>query len=68
MKYWNMVPEALKHSLRVAVFIILSAGLTALLDNIGKLDLSPTAAVVLTGLINITIAAIKKEDDIRKLK
>mgnify|MGYP007044101014 CR=1 FL=1 len=68
MKYWNMIPEAVKHSIRVLLFIAISGALTALVDNVGKLNLSPEAAVVLTGLINIAIAGFKKEVDIRAEK
>lgn len=65
MKYWNMIPESVKHSLRVALFIAISGALTAIVDNVGKLELKPEYAVILTGAINIIIAGLKKERDIR---
>lgn len=63
-----MIPESIKHSLRVALFIAISGALTAIVDNIGNLELKPEYAVILTGTINIIIAGLKKEKDIRAEK
>jgi len=65
MKYWNMVPEAIQHSLKVLLFVAISGALTGIVDEVGKFNLSPEAAVILTGVINIIIAGLKKERDIR---
>ena len=57
--------QALIHIGKVALFIIIAGGLTGLVDNVGKLNLSPEMAMVLTGVINLFLAGFKKYKDVK---
>jgi len=59
---------ALGHISKVAIFLFVSGGLTFLLENIGKLDLSPALVLIVSGAINLAIAYFKKYWDLEKGK
>lgn len=59
---------ALAHTLKVAIFIVLAGGLAFLVENLGKLNLTPEQTVFLAGAINLVIAWIKKYYDLEKGK
>jgi hypothetical protein len=58
--------EATVHTVKVALFIVISAGLVELLNNLGKLNLDPFVAMIVAGVINIILAWLKKYRDVRE--
>lgn len=57
--------KAVIHVAKVALFIIISGGLTSLLNNLGNLHLSPEATLIVTGVINVILAGIKKYQEVK---
>ncbi len=57
--------ETITHITKVALFIIISGGLTSLLNKLGNLHLSPEATLTITGIINVILAGLKKYQDVK---
>lgn len=51
------------HVLKVAAFLLISGGLTMLINNIASLHLSPTVEMLIMAVVNIVLASIKKWQD-----
>lgn len=60
MDFRTMGRVVIPHQIEVAVFIFVSAGLTAIISSLDKLHLTPTQAIIVTGVINVILAGVKK--------
>jgi hypothetical protein len=56
---------ALMHILKVALYIFISAGLTAILNQLGQFHLQPTTQLVISGIINMTLSWLQKFQEVR---
>ena len=54
---------ALPHAVKVAIYIFISAGLTALLDYLAKLSLNTTQFILISAVINSVLSFLKKYSD-----
>ncbi len=57
--------QALIHIVKVALFIMIAGGLTSLINNLGQLHLGPEATILVTGIINVILAGLKKYQDVK---
>lgn len=57
--------QATIHMLKVAVFIAIAGAMTTLLSNLGKLNLDATTTVVVTAVINLILAWVKKYQEVK---
>lgn len=60
MNFTVMKSVAIPHGLKVILFVFVSAGLTAVLANLAKLNLTPSEFLVIQAVINGLLAVVTK--------